>query len=42
MVGVEAMKMENELKAPKDGVGSEVLATEGQTVDSGTLLVAIE
>ena len=42
VVVVEAMKMENELKAPKDGVVSEVLATEGQTVDSGTMLVVIE
>lgn len=42
VVVVEAMKMENELKAPKDGVVTEVLTAEGATVDTGTLLVAIE
>ncbi len=39
---VEAMKMENEMKAPIDGVVVAVLVTEGQTVESGAKLVRIE
>ncbi len=39
---VEAMKMENEMKAPVDGVVAEVLVVEGQAVEAGTKLVRIE
>jgi biotin carboxyl carrier protein len=39
---VEAMKMENELKSPKDGVVTEVFAKEGQTVEGNAKLCAIE
>jgi biotin carboxyl carrier protein len=39
---IEAMKMENELKSPIDGVVKEVLVAEGQVVDAGTKLVRIE
>ena len=42
LVVVEAMKMENELKAPKAGVVTEVPVTEGMSVESGRLLAAIE
>jgi biotin carboxyl carrier protein len=39
---VEAMKMENELSSPRDGVVKEVRAVAGQTVENGDLLVVIE
>lgn len=39
---VEAMKMQNELKAPKAGVVKEFKITEGQTVAAGDVLAAIE
>jgi biotin carboxyl carrier protein len=39
---VEAMKMENELKAPRDGKVVEVRAKEGQTVESSETLVMLE
>ena len=41
LVIVEAMKMENEILAPKDGTVSQVVATKGATVDSGAPLVVI-
>jgi biotin carboxyl carrier protein len=39
---VEAMKMQNELKSPKDGTVREVRAAEGQTVAAGEALAVIE
>jgi biotin carboxyl carrier protein len=42
VVVVEAMKMENELKAARDGVVSELLASPGASVEAGTLLVVIQ
>ncbi len=42
LVVVEAMKMENELRAGRDGTVSEIHAREGQSVDAGTLLVVIQ
>ena len=42
LVVVEAMKMENELTAPKAGVVTEVAITEGTSVEAGRLLVVIE
>ena len=42
VVVVEAMKMENELSAPRDGVVKEISVSEGQAVDGGTLLVTLE
>jgi len=42
VVVVEAMKMENELRAGRDGTVSEIHAQEGQSVDAGTLLVVIQ
>ncbi len=42
VVVVEAMKMENELKAARDGVVSELRAVEGASVEAGALLVVIQ
>lgn len=39
---LEAMKMENEIKAGIGGVVKSVHVTEGQTVDSGQLMIEIE
>ena len=41
LVVIEAMKMENELCAARDGVVAEVHAREGQSVNAGTLLVVV-
>ena len=42
LVVVEAMKMENELRAGRDGTVAEVHAREGESVDAGALLVVIQ
>ena len=42
LVVVEAMKMENEVRALRDGHVREVLAVEGQSVDAGATLVIID
>ena len=42
MVVVEAMKMENELRAPRDGVVCTVDVEEGQGVEGGALLATLE
>lgn len=42
VVVVEAMKMENELRTPKDGVVKEVLVVAGAAVETGAVLVVIE
>lgn len=42
VVVVEAMKMENELRAVRGGTVSEVHAHEGRSVDAGALLVTIQ
>ena len=39
---VEAMKMENELGAPKAGRVKEIAVTEGQSVEAGRVLIVIE
>jgi biotin carboxyl carrier protein len=36
------MKMENELRAARDGRVREVAAMEGQSVDAGALLLIVE
>ncbi|MDX2139199.1 MAG: biotin/lipoyl-containing protein [Chloroflexota bacterium] len=38
---LESMKMQNELKAPRDGVVSRINATAGQSVEQGKLLITI-
>ncbi len=42
LVVVEAMKMENELKSPKDGKVVEVFVREGQAVEGNARLCAVE
>jgi len=42
VVVVEAMKMENEILSPIDGVVREVQVSEGQTVEAGTTLFVVE
>ena len=42
VVVVEAMKMENELRAPKAGVVAQVNVAEGASVEAGAVLVVIE
>jgi biotin carboxyl carrier protein len=39
---VEAMKMQNEMKSPKDGVVKEIRFEEGATVNAGDILAIIE
>jgi len=39
---IEAMKMENEVTAPRDGTVQEIRAQPGQTVEAGELLAVIE
>jgi biotin carboxyl carrier protein len=41
LVVVEAMKMENELRAPRAGRVAEVAVREGQAVEAGALLAVI-
>lgn len=42
IIVVEAMKMQNEMKAPKDGIVKEIRFPEGATVNAGDVLVVIE
>ena len=42
LIVVEAMKMENELRAARDGRVRDVMVTEGQSVDAGAALAIIE
>jgi biotin carboxyl carrier protein len=42
LVVVEAMKMENELKAPKAGTVTEIVTNEGATVENGAPLLVVE
>ena len=39
---VEAMKMQNDLKAPKDGIVKEIRVSEGTTVTAGDVLAIVE
>ena len=39
---LEAMKMENEIMCPRDGVVSSVQAAKGAAVESGTLLCVLQ
>ena len=41
LVVLEAMKMENEIPAPKDGTVTSVLVSKGATVSAGDVLVTI-
>jgi biotin carboxyl carrier protein len=42
LLAVEAMKMQNELRAPRAGTVARVPATAGATVELGDLLVVLE
>ena len=42
LVVVEAMKMENELRAARDGRVREVAVAEGQSVDAGAVLLVVD
>ena len=42
VIVVEAMKMQNEMKAPKDGIVKDIRVSEGSTVEAGEVLVIIE
>jgi biotin carboxyl carrier protein len=41
IVVIEAMKMENELRAARDGTLAELLVQEGQSVEAGALLAVV-
>ena len=41
LIVVEAMKMQNEMKSPKDGTVKEIRVEEGSTVNAGEILVII-
>lgn len=41
LVVLEAMKMENEILAPRDGVVNQVLTAKGATVETGTPLLTL-
>ncbi|MET0753251.1 MAG: biotin/lipoyl-containing protein [Pyrinomonadaceae bacterium] len=42
VIVVEAMKMQNEMKSPKDGIVKEIRFSEGATVNAGDILAIIE
>ncbi|MEP6848717.1 MAG: biotin/lipoyl-containing protein [Acidobacteriota bacterium] len=42
IIVVEAMKMQNEMRSPKDGSVKEIRVAEGSTVNAGEILVVIE
>ena len=42
LIVVEAMKMQNEMNAPRDGIVKKVFVQKGQTVNSRDILIAIE
>lgn len=42
LIVVEAMKMQNEMRSPKDGTIGEIKVAEGATVSSGDVLVVID
>ncbi|MGM9638267.1 MAG: biotin/lipoyl-containing protein, partial [Butyricicoccaceae bacterium] len=39
---LEAMKMENEIVAPKDGTVAQVVAAKGANVDTGAPLIVLQ
>lgn len=42
LIVIEAMKMQNEMKSPKDGVVGNIYIAEGVTVSAGDRLMAVE
>ena len=41
VVVIEAMKMENELRTPRDGIVMQIAVVAGSTVDTGAVLVVV-
>ena len=41
LVIIEAMKMENEVVAPRDGIVKQIITTAGATIETGTPLVVL-
>jgi biotin carboxyl carrier protein len=41
LIVLEAMKMENDIVAPQDGVVNQVAVSKGNTVETGSLLVVL-
>ena len=41
LVVLEAMKMENEILAPKDGTVAQIVAPKGTTVETGSPLIVL-
>ena len=39
---LEAMKMEHPMRAPEDGIVTEVRVSQGEQVESGTLLLVVD
>ena len=39
---LEAMKMENEITAPKEGIIGQIMVSQGQNVNTGDTLLTIE
>ena len=42
LLTIDAMKMENEILSPKNGVIKEIRASEGKTVNYGDVLIVVE
>ena len=42
LIVIEAMKMENELRAPRAGTVKEIRAAQGAPVEAGAVVVVIE
>ncbi len=42
LIVVEAMKMQNEMKSPKDGIVAKIRAVEGATIAAGEALMVVE
>ncbi len=42
VIVVEAMKMQNEMKSPKDGIIARIFVSEGATVTAGETLIVVE
>ncbi len=42
LIVIEAMKMQNEMKSPKDGLVSKIHVSEGATIAAGETLIVVE
>ncbi|MCO5333238.1 MAG: hypothetical protein M9893_04365 [Pyrinomonadaceae bacterium] len=42
LIVVEAMKMQNEMRSPKDGIVAAINTSEGETVNAGEVLLVVE